>query len=209
MTKFDQTIKTYNQYAGQFAAHFERKLDPAELDEFLKLVKKGGYLLDAGCGSARDSAYMLTQGFSVLGIDFSAGLLVEAKKLHPQVSTQQMSLLDLELSDAEFDGIWCKATLLHIDRLDIPKVLSEFYRVLKPGGQLFIQTKSGTGEGYQPSPFDATVTRYFSFFSLVEMTEMLRIAGFRINKSYEFNGLKRNAKSRDQDWLVFFAQKEF
>ncbi len=204
---FSTTLDAYNQHASQFVKHFERKLDIKELDAFLALIQAGGNILDAGCGSARDAAYFMSKGYQALGIDVSEGLLAEAKKLHPEVKTEIMSLTDLQLPDNQFDGVWCKAALLHITRQDIPQVLAGFFRVLKPGGTLFIQTKKGKGEGTQPAPFDEKVTRLFTFFETDELSTMIESAGFDIHSQYEFNGKNRGTNSRDQDWIVIFARK--
>lgn len=206
--KFASTNDVYNQHAAQFVQHFERKLDTTELDAFLKGVPTGGYILDAGCGSARDSAYMISKGYRALGIDLSEGLLAEAQRLHPEVPTQVMSLTNIDFPSDTFDGVWCKAALLHLDRADIPHVLKSFANILKPGGKLFIQTKAGEGEGTQPVPFDQKLTRYFTFFTLDELQALVRDAGFRITKAYDFNGQARNMISRDQDWIVILAGKE-
>lgn len=205
--KFTSTIDTYNQHAARFVKHFEKKLDTAELDKFLENIPQGKYILDAGCGSARDAAYFISKGYKALGIDLSEGLLAEAQKAHPEVPTQLMSLTEITLPDNEFDGVWCKAALLHLDRMDIPKVLSHFYRILKPGGALFIQTKAGEGEGTQPVPFDESMTRMFTFFTLEEMQTLVKEAGFNVLASYDFNGKNRSINSRDQEWVVIFAKK--
>lgn len=205
--KFASTINTYNQYASQFVKHFENRLETTELDKFLLQIPKAGYILDAGCGSGRDCAYMMSQGYKTLGIDLSEGLLTEANKLHPEVTTQLMSLTDISLPNKEFDGVWCKATLLHLERTNVSRVLADFYRILKKGGQLFIQTKLGEGEADQPTVFDNSLTRHFTFFTLKEMVELIEQAGFVVTESYVFNGKQRNMISRDQDWLVVFAKK--
>lgn len=205
--KFSSTIQTYNTFAPQFVKHFERKLDITELDTFLEIIPQGGTVLDAGCGSARDSAYIISKGYTALGIDLSEGLLAEAKKIHPEVPTQQMSLTDITLPDHEFDGVWCKSALLHIDRIDVPTVLESFFRILKPNGTLFIQTKKGEGEQNQPAPFDDEVTRLFTLFTLEEMGDVIQKAGFELLNSYDFNGKNRSTTSRDQDWIVIFAKK--
>src|SRR5579859_6691610 len=177
MKKFSATQALYNQYALQFVQHFESKLDTKELDKFLAMLPKNGKILDAGCGSARDTAYMIQKGYKAWGTDLSENLLVEAKKIHPEVPTQLMDLTQITFPENTFDGIWCKAALLHIERENIPKVLKDFYKILKPNGILIIQTKEGVGEGTQPVPFDKTL------------------------KSYGFNGKKRNIKAIDQSWV--------
>lgn len=144
-SSFDSTIQTYNQHASQFVKHFEKRLETLELDRFLGSIPKGGSILDAGCGSARDSAYIIGKGYKALGIDVAEGLLAEAHKLHPEVPTQHMSFAELAFPDDTFDGIWCKAAILHVEKDEVQKVLEGFKRVLKPGGVLFIQTKEGMG----------------------------------------------------------------
>jgi ubiquinone/menaquinone biosynthesis C-methylase UbiE len=205
--KFSETLQTYNAFASQFVQHFEQKLDITELDKFLNLLEPSAYVLDAGCGSARDSAYMMSKAFRALGVDLSEGLLAEAAKVHPEVETRLMSLTDLQLPAETFDGIWCKAALLHIDHQDVSSVLRSFYKVLKPGGMLFIQTKEGEGQGTQPVPFDSTMERLFSFFTEEQLTKLLQHEGFSILESYTFNGKQRGLGRRDQGWVVVFAQK--
>lgn len=36
-----------------------------------------------------------------------------------------MTLTELSLEKASFDGIWCRATLLHIDRSEVPRARSD------------------------------------------------------------------------------------
>ncbi len=57
--RFYSTIQVYNQHATDFVEHFENKLNTIELDKFLSLLPENGYVLDAGCGSARDAAYFM------------------------------------------------------------------------------------------------------------------------------------------------------
>jgi len=204
---FDTTIDTYNKHAAKFVQHFEKKLDTTELDKFLEHIPAGGKILDAGCGSARDAAYFISKGYQAEGIDLSVGLLNEAKKLHPEVPTQVMSLTDISFRDNTFDGVWCKAALLHIQRKQAHRVIENFHRILHKGGTLFLQTKAGEGQGTQPVPFDTKLERFFTFYTEDELKNMLQVAGFKVLDSYDFNGQARFAGSRDQEWVVLFAQR--
>jgi ubiquinone/menaquinone biosynthesis C-methylase UbiE len=151
---------------------------------------------------------MISQGRATHGIDVSEGLLKEAYRLHPEVPTQLMSLTEITFPNESFDGVWCKAALLHLDRSEVPQALRHFGRILKPNGRIFIQTKEGEGEGEQPAPFDPSLYRHFTFFSVDEMKKLIEAAGFAIQKAYSFNGKTRSGSSRDQGWVVIFAKKE-
>lgn len=54
----------------------------AEVDFFLELfhVKQGASILDVGCGTGRHSIELARRGFQVTGIDFSEGMLGEARR---------------------------------------------------------------------------------------------------------------------------------
>ena len=62
--KMNETIEYYNQNADSFISGTINS-DMSECrDSFLKYVKPGGLILDAGCGSGRDSLVFLEKGFS-------------------------------------------------------------------------------------------------------------------------------------------------
>jgi len=204
---FRITQDLYNEKAAHFAQHFERKLDTTELDIFLSDLPDKASILDAGCGSARDAAYMIKKGYKAEGIDLSTGLLAEAKKLHPEVPTQIMSLTEISFPNGTFDGVWCKAAILHLERSELPAVLHAFHRILKPNGKLFIQTKAGTGEGDQAVPFDSNLKRHFTFYSLEELKQAVIAAGFEITNETAFNSKQRQQKGRDQEWVAVSATK--
>ncbi|HYD35148.1 MAG TPA: class I SAM-dependent methyltransferase [Vitreimonas sp.] len=204
--KFQSTVEAYNQFAPQFIKHLEAKVSNIEMDKFDSHVQ-GGYILDAGCGSCRDAAQLIKRGYKVLGIDASEGLLNEAKKIHPEVPTQLMSLTELEFETVTFNGVWCRATLLHIDRDEVPKVLSNFHKILKSQGILYIQTKKGEGEGTQPVPFDPSMTRFFTFFEEKELCQLVTNAGFEIVESYTYDTKDREKSAKGQEWVVIFARK--
>ena len=52
-----------------------------ERDRFISLLPAGGKVLDAGCGSGRDSKAFLEQGFEVTAFDASERILVSSLRL--------------------------------------------------------------------------------------------------------------------------------
>jgi 2-polyprenyl-3-methyl-5-hydroxy-6-metoxy-1,4-benzoquinol methylase len=69
------------RHAEEFAAR-TRDLDmTAVYEEFLPLVLPGGHILDAGCGTGRDSAAFLQRGFKVTAFDASKALVEMATGL--------------------------------------------------------------------------------------------------------------------------------
>lgn len=141
------SISYYNQNAPRF---FENtvNVDMSVLhDRFLASVGPGGSLLDAGCGSGRDSKAFLDRGYRVTAFDASEELARLAKE-HTGIEVQIRSFADVsEL--AVYDGIWACASLLHVPQRAIPQALQSLWNALKPGGTFYLSFKLGTSERIQ------------------------------------------------------------
>ena len=48
--------------------------------------------------------------------------------------------------DRRFDGIWASASLLHVPRVDLPRIVEKFCQALRPGGVWYVSFKHGTSE---------------------------------------------------------------
>lgn len=139
-----ETINYYNQNAADFAAATDQIDMTALYQAFLPLVKTGGHILDAGCGSGRDAAYFKHLGFNVSAFDASSALAkMASQRLQQPVAVQQFE----QLNDHErYDGIWCCASLLHVATDSLPSVFFRLQQALKPGGVLYASFKYGDGE---------------------------------------------------------------
>ncbi len=65
----EQTIEYYNQYAEQFAERTAGADMSFCQDVFLKYLPEHALILDAGCGSGRDSRIFQEKGYRVCAID--------------------------------------------------------------------------------------------------------------------------------------------
>ncbi|MCD8513738.1 MAG: class I SAM-dependent methyltransferase [Nitrincola sp.] len=138
------TLEFYNQNAESFF-NDTIQVDMSELYRlFVKRVKPGGRILDAGCGSGRDAKAFLAMGFQVDAMDAS----VEMVKLASQFTGLPVKQQTLEsITDIEhYDGIWACASLLHLPEALLPKVFTQFEAALKPMGVWYMSFKYGCGE---------------------------------------------------------------
>lgn len=111
---------------------------------FLGSLPKNGRILDAGCGSGRDSAAFLGLGYDVSAFDASAGLCRLSSEL-TGVSTRQLRFQEFDEIQT-YDGVWACASLLHVPRVELPDCISRLVRALKPGGVMYMSFKHGSGE---------------------------------------------------------------
>lgn len=170
----DRTTDYYERNAAAFARDTST-LDLSDMyREFLPLVPAGGKILDAGCGSGRDSVYFKQQGFSVTAFDASS----EAAQIAGRAIGQPvnvMTFLDVKFIE-EFDGIWACASLLHVPQTRMDQVLSCLSRSLKAGGVIYVSFKYGQCEGERSG-------RFFNDYDEAKLTTLL-------NKHPELNPRK-------------------
>jgi SAM-dependent methyltransferase len=101
----DKTVGYYNDKAQEF---FESTVN-VDMSEhyrvFLNLLPPGGRILDAGCGSGRDSFHFINLGFQVTAIDASPVLAELSSKLMGQpVAVLRFQDLDFEKEYGDGEG---------------------------------------------------------------------------------------------------------
>lgn len=102
-------------------------------ERFLLLVRPRGRILDAGCGSGRDTLAFLQRGYQVAAFDGSREMVERAGALTGIEVRQRMfeNLLDPPLPE-KYEGISCCASLLHAERDTLPSVMGALRRALVP-----------------------------------------------------------------------------
>lgn len=140
----DTTTRYYSENAPVFFADTVAvAMDPLYA-RFLPHIPPGGHILDAGCGSGRDSLAFLERGYRVTAFDASPSLAAMAER-HSGLPVRVLRLQDLEWSQT-FDGIWACASLLHVPAAELPEVMGRLAGALRPGGVLYASFKYGRGE---------------------------------------------------------------
>jgi ubiquinone/menaquinone biosynthesis C-methylase UbiE len=202
----DQLRQTYNEIAKLFAdEHATDTWDDDYLTDFAGRLPQGAKVLDLGCGAGNDSNKLSKYGFDVTGMDLADSFIELAKKSFPLLKFNQGDMRNLPYDENTFDGVFAKASLLHISKADIPGVLDEISRVLKPGGILHVAVKGGEGEGeIMENDYGFEYSRFFSYWKMDPFIAML-------NK-HQFQLLKQEVWRRAADsytiWLKVIAENQ-
>jgi SAM-dependent methyltransferase len=125
--------------------------DRAVLAVFAERVCGLGTVADLGCGPGRITGYLDSLGVAVYGLDLSAEMVRLARAAHPGLRFEQGSMERLALPGASLAGIVAWYSLIHTPPERMGSVLSEFARVLVPGGQLLLGFQTAAG----PQPWQA------------------------------------------------------
>jgi|SRR5579863_955163 len=174
-------------------------LDVRELREpFLKELRPGSHILDAGCGSGRDSKAFLDRGYRVTAIDASPGL-ARLASAYTGLQCEVLAFQEMQFRE-EFDGVWACASLLHVPLRDIDNVMTRFVRALKPGGVFYISLKEGQGERI------AEDGRFFNYYSLDSFRKLLARCPALREASFWTTPEIRSLKHREP-WLNFLLLK--
>tara|TARA_B100000674_G_C37885106_1_gene936260 strand:+ start:309 stop:1094 length:786 start_codon:yes stop_codon:yes gene_type:complete len=106
-----------------------------------KYLKKGSQILEGGCGFGQHVSALFEAEYDVIGVDFAEKIVSEINKRAPHLNVKIGDLRNLEFEDNTFDGYWSLGVIEHFyDGYD--SLISEMYRVLKPGGYLIISFPS-------------------------------------------------------------------
>ena len=143
----------------------------SERDRFISYLPAGGKILDAGCGSGRDSKAFLEKGFDVIAFDASEEMCKRASEYIGQ-EVINMLFQDLTYKD-EFDAIWASASLLHVPMEELPGILMKMKEALKSGGVMYASFKYGDGIKMRGE-------RRFSDFNERSIVPLFENAGFSI-----------------------------
>jgi len=99
------------------------------------IVEQPGRLLEAGCGTGQWVQFFVRQGHDAVGIDYAESGLNVGRKYNSSLELIQADFRKLPFADESFDYITSFGAVEH--DVDGPEdALKEFYRVLKPTGQL-------------------------------------------------------------------------
>ena len=165
---------------------------------FCQMLPKGAKILDAGCGSGRDTQFFINQGFRVVAIDASLKM-VNATKEMTGADCRHMSFENLNLEET-FDAIWACASLLHVRREKLTAVLDKFANILLPSGLLYASFKLGTEErlvgmryfnDMTPETFDIALTS---------------VVGLKSNKMWITDDVR--PQRGDEKWFNCIVKKE-
>jgi demethylmenaquinone methyltransferase/2-methoxy-6-polyprenyl-1,4-benzoquinol methylase len=185
---YDRLSRVYDLLAGSSEAQF------THLGMEMLAVGLGETVLEIGSGTGKAlielCAHVGDSG-SVHGIDLSPGMLQKSRdRLERSGASRRVSLLEgdgahLPYQSGSFTAIFISFTLELFDTPEIPMVLAECQRVLKPGGRLGVVAMLKTNP---PGP----IVRLYEWFHdhiptyvdcrPINAHQMIQAAGFSVEK---------------------------
>ncbi len=194
---YKKTVEYYNNNAEKFVSDTLNCEFHEMQDKFLNYLQANSNILDLGCGSGRDSKYFIEKGHNVSAIDASQELCKIAKKLiKKDVICKDFRTIDY---NNEFNGIWACASLLHLTKEDIYKVINKCVKSLKINGILYCSFKYGDFEGYRNG-------RYFTDLTEQSLNDIIiKIDNIKLKEILVSNDVRKGREK--EKWLNIFIAK--
>ena len=130
----------YNAWAHQYDYDINptRDLDKSVTIESLSNIDFFK-VLELGCGSGKNTEWLITKADKLVGLDFSKNMLDQARK---KVKTDKVTFINTDLNenwpvnDNSFDLATINLTLEHIETLD--HIFNSLFMKLTQGGKCFV-----------------------------------------------------------------------
>jgi ubiquinone/menaquinone biosynthesis C-methylase UbiE len=186
------TRQAYNKWSEQYDTNLNktRDLEALALRQILA-DKNFGNILEIGCGTGKNSLYLVTKAESLVAADLSEEMLAKAKeKLEGWNAEFYQADINQEWDfvNKTFDLITFSLVLEHIENLDF--IFSEASHKLVPGGMVYLgelhpfKQYSGSKARFDTEE-GQTVVPCFTH-NISDFVEAGRKHGFKIEDIFEF-----------------------
>lgn len=171
--------------------------DMAKLrNRFLSYISNGAYILDAGCGSGRDTVAFLNEGYKVHSIDGSKAMCEMASEYIGK-EVEHLKFEDMKFLN-KFDAIWACASLLHTDKDELPFIIRKMWRALKQNGVIYASFKLGEGVSQKGN-------RTFTDMTVEAAKDLFSKSRFRV--LYCEQSLSTMPGREDEHWVNVIAER--
>ena len=134
------TEQAYNQWAAQYDTNINRTRD-LEATALRQLLKNIPFetCLEIGCGTSKNTEWLVTKAQQITSADLSAEMLVKAKE---KISSDKVNFIQADINEpgtfghSNYDLVSFSLVLEHISGLD--HIFKETAAALKPGGHVYI-----------------------------------------------------------------------
>ncbi|MCK9293755.1 MAG: NUDIX domain-containing protein [Desulfobulbaceae bacterium] len=149
-------------------------LDPESfLAPLATVLSREARILDIGCGSGRDLAWLLRKEFRPTGFELSPTLAQLARE-HSGCPVIEGDFFTFDFTALSFDAILMVGSLVHLQHNQLSSVLQRIAGALTSGGFIMLTLKEGDGAGVQSDG------RVFTLWRPLTLEQIFIDLGFEI-----------------------------
>ncbi len=156
----------------------------------------GGRVLDYGCGTGEEMAWLCAQGFQVEGVEGTLEFVLAARRRCPGARILHARFETVPLSPGGYDGIWCNAALIHVPPSELARQIKKLKAALRPGGRLGLTLAWGRAKRFLRR--DWIPGRYLAAYTQGEADSLLK--GWEVHRRETVSGDGRGGR-----WIQILA----
>src|SRR5947207_2715714 len=169
----DDLKQSYDRVADEYVARIFNELDDKPfdrdlLDRFARRVRLTGPVLELGCGPGHVARYLHERGVEVAGVDLSAGMIVQARKLNPDIPFIHGDMRSLVVPEQSLVGLLAFYAIVHLPPPELAPALAAWRRWLQAGAPLLLAFHLGEAPLHLDEWWGKPVALDFFFFRTEE-----------------------------------------
>ncbi|MDR7255244.1 SAM-dependent methyltransferase [Nocardioides sp. BE266] len=175
----NDTVKAYDLDAVAYVEASPVMPDSvrADIEEFVERLGTGARVLEIGSGGGRDAALLEELGLVVRRTDITPAFVALLREQGHAADLLDPLVDDLSSPEGPYDAVWANASLLHVDRADLPTVLARLADVTRDGGVLRVSLKEGDGEGWSTHG-SISHPRHFTYWQAPALEDVVASSGW-------------------------------
>ncbi|MDY6895074.1 MAG: class I SAM-dependent methyltransferase [Thermotogota bacterium] len=200
----NSTIHYYNLAATSLIGRYESAEMAETHDSLLRHIPRGTRVLEIGCGSGRDAAFLFSEGYDVTAIDPSSKMIEATLRQHPELGGRvHCSGLPLpqghSLLSRVFDAAIAIAVVMHMSDADLIESAVQVRNVLSLKGVFIVSSSFGRKEVNEARDSNG---RLYVERSCEEIQQMLARCDFELIELLE----SEDGLHRDLKWLTIIMK---
>ena len=176
----------YDHAAQEYAKRLWHELDGKPFDRlmlrwFAERVPASETILEVGAGPGEVAAFLMEQGATCLATDLSPEMVAVGKQCCPELDFEVQDFFNLSYEDESFTAVLAFYAIVNLQLEEVPAMLKEVFRVLKPGGLFFLSfhIKEEEDTVYVENFFSEEQNPLtFYYFDVEDVCDMLKETGF-------------------------------
>jgi len=195
----DESFWDQHWDTNDFKKSIQRNFDPFVTGHTKKYIKKGGRILEGGCGIGQNVYLLNKHGYDVVGIDYAQKTVDKINTYAPELDVRFGDVRSLVFEDDFFDGYWSFGVIEHFYN-GYDEIMLEMHRVLKQKGVLLMTVptmsllrKLKVKKGLYPQWIEeSSQIEQFYQFSLdsTSIIEKFECNGFKLLTAKPISGFK-------------------
>ena len=184
---------------NDFKKAIQRNFDPFVTGHTNKYIKKGGRILEGGCGIGQNVYLLNKHGYDVVGIDYAQKTVDKINTCAPELDVRFGDVRSLVFEDDFFDGYWSFGVIEHFYN-GYNEIMLEMHRVLKQKGVLLMTVptmsllrKLKVRKGLYPQWTDESsqIEQFYQFaLDSTSIIEKFECNGFKLLTAKPISGFK-------------------